>query len=82
MVIDFPEAAIGREVEEFGEMHVIEANDASCPEGSTFDGGVKDVDGGFRDGAFGSVFCAERDGSAMGRGTILYEAVFLSVSRR
>ena len=61
MVIFFPKAIIGQEVEEFGELHVIKAYDASCPEGSARDGGVKDVDGEFPDGAFGSVFRDKRD---------------------
>ncbi len=49
MVVDLPETVIGQEVEEFGELHVIETYDASCPECSVQDGGVKDVNGGLSD---------------------------------
>lgn len=41
---------------------VIKTYDAACPEGSTWDGGVEDVDSGFGDGAFVGILLAERDG--------------------
>ena len=59
---------------------MIKPNKALCPEGSTLDGGVKGVNGGF-DGGFGGDSMPKGMGSAMGRRTILFKVVLACVSR-
>ena len=66
-VVDLPKAIIGSEAKEFGELSVVETNNASCLEGSASCGGVQDIDRGFADGASGNIFYAKRDGKCNGQ---------------
>ena len=64
------------------ELHVVETNDASCPEGSIRYGGIQDVNRGFRDGAFCSIFHTKGDDKCHGQEDDPDEMVLAIMSRR
>ena len=59
---------LGGEMGEFVDVHLVKCNDIVCPEGSTGNSGVKNVNFEFSDGTFGSVSYAKVIHNAIIRG--------------